>query len=70
MLFLGSTPVGGPIVGWVAEHAGARYSVALGAAAALGAGLWGLAVLGRTGEVAGGAEPGHEPAEPAEPAVV
>lgn len=70
MLFLGSTPVGGPIVGWVAEHAGARYSVALGAAAALGAGLWGLAVLGRTGEVAGGAEAGHEPAEPAEPAIV
>lgn len=70
MLFLGSTPVGGPIVGWVAERAGARYSVALGAAAALGAGLWGLAVLRRTEVVAGGAPAGAEPAEPAEPAVV
>jgi MFS family permease len=45
MLFLGSTPVGGPVVGWVADEFGARYSVALGAVAALGAGLWGLAVL-------------------------
>jgi len=42
MLFLGSTPVGGPIVGWVAEEFGARYAIGLGAAAALGAGLWGL----------------------------
>jgi MFS family permease len=42
MLFLGSTPVGGPIVGWVAEEFGARYAVGLGAVAALGAGLWGL----------------------------
>ena len=47
MLFLGSTPVGGPIVGWVADEFGARYSIALGALAALGAGLWGLAVLRR-----------------------
>jgi MFS family permease len=45
MLFLGSTPVGGPIVGWVAEEFGARWSIALGAAAALGAGLWGRVVM-------------------------
>jgi len=53
----------------VAEHVGARYSVALGAAAAFGAGLWGLAVLRRTAAVAGGAPAGSEPTEPAEPAV-
>jgi len=47
MLFLGSTPVGGPIVGWVADQFGARYSVGVGAAAALLAGLWGLAVVRR-----------------------
>ena len=47
MLFLGSTPVGGPIVGWVAEEFGARYSLALGAVAALLAGAWGLAVVRR-----------------------
>jgi MFS family permease len=43
MLFLGSTPIGGPIVGWVSQQFGARYGVGLGAAAALGAGAWGMA---------------------------
>lgn len=47
MLFLGSTPIGGPIVGWVAQEFGARWSVALGAAAGLAAGAWGLAVVRR-----------------------
>lgn len=42
MLFLGSTPIGGPIVGWVSDQFGARYAIALGALAALGAGAWGL----------------------------
>jgi MFS family permease len=42
MVFLGSTPIGGPIVGWVSEQLGARYGIGLGAAAAIGAGLWGL----------------------------
>ncbi len=47
MLFFGSKPIGGPIVGWVAEQWGARYSLALGAVAALGTGLWGLAAFRR-----------------------
>src|SRR5205085_11368566 len=42
MLFLGSTPVGGPIVGWVSEQFGARFAIGLGAVSALAAGLWGL----------------------------
>jgi MFS family permease len=42
MLFLGSTPIGGPIVGWVSQQFGARYAIALGAVAALGAGTWGM----------------------------
>ena len=50
MLFLGSTPVGGPIVGWVSEQFGARYAIVLGAVAALGAGLWGLAATRGVGE--------------------
>jgi len=50
MLFLGSTPIGGPIVGWVAEEFGARWSVALGAVACAAAGTWGLSVArGRAG---------------------
>jgi MFS family permease len=47
MVFLGSTPIGGPILGAVAEHLGARYAIGVGALAALGAGLWGLSVLRR-----------------------
>jgi MFS family permease len=37
--FLGSTPIGGPIIGWVAETAGPRAGLALGGAAALVASL-------------------------------
>ncbi|MBI2706637.1 MAG: MFS transporter [Actinobacteria bacterium] len=43
MVFLGSTPIGGPIVGWISQDFGARYGVGVGAVAALGAGAWGLA---------------------------
>ncbi|MEJ8280052.1 MFS transporter [Pseudonocardia spirodelae] len=35
--FLGSTPVGGPVAGWVSEHLGGRGGLALGAAACLAA---------------------------------
>ena len=42
VLFLGSTPIGAPIVGWVSQQFGARYGVGLGAVAALLAGVWGL----------------------------
>jgi MFS family permease len=42
MLFLGSTPIGGPIVGWIAQQFGARYAIGLGAVAAFGAGVWGM----------------------------
>ena len=52
MLFLGSTPIGAPIVGWVSQQFGARYGVALGAAAALGAGAWGLWKARRVRDVA------------------
>jgi len=30
LLFLGSTPIGGPIVGWIGERYGARWSLAIG----------------------------------------
>jgi MFS family permease len=70
MVFLGSTPIGGPIVGYIADHLGARYSIAVGAVAALGAGLVGLAYATRRGvaelEKAGHAPP-METAGPAEP---
>lgn len=44
MVFLGSKPIGGPFVGWVAEVLGPRWSVGVGSVAALlvagGAALW------------------------------
>ncbi len=45
MVFLGSTPIGGPIVGWICQQFGARYGLAVGALAALGAGLWGMTTV-------------------------
>jgi len=45
MVFLGTTPIGGPIVGWVAQQFGARVGLGLGGVATLigsAALLWGL----------------------------
>jgi MFS family permease len=44
--FLGSTPVGGPIVGFVGGTLGARYALGLGAAAAFAAAVYGWTNLG------------------------
>ncbi|MDQ6698322.1 MAG: MFS transporter [Actinomycetota bacterium] len=55
MVFLGSTPIGGPIVGWICQEFGARYGLAVGAAAGLGAGLWGMTVARRTRDAAAAA---------------
>jgi MFS family permease len=46
MVFLGSTPIGGPVVGAVAERFGARAAIVLGGAACLAAAGYG-AVAGR-----------------------
>jgi MFS family permease len=43
--FLGSTPIGGPIVGWVGQTAGPRWALALGGVAALAAAAIGAAAL-------------------------
>jgi predicted MFS family arabinose efflux permease len=45
VVFLGSTPIGAPVVGYVCQHFGARYGLAIGAVAALGAGAWGLSTV-------------------------
>jgi MFS family permease len=57
ILFLGSTPIGGPLAGWIAQVFGTRWSITLGAAAALASGLAGLAVLRRRENVAPSVEP-------------
>lgn len=43
--FLGSTPIGGPIVGWVSENTNPRWGLALGGIAALLAGIFGLIAI-------------------------
>jgi len=47
IVFLGSTPIGGPIVGVISERYGARYSLALGAVATILAGLFGALAVRR-----------------------
>lgn len=41
MVLIGSTPVGGPLLGWICDTYGARVGIALGAVAAIAAGIWG-----------------------------
>lgn len=52
IVFLGSTPIGGPIVGAVAERFGARWALTLGATATMAAGAYGLATIRRARTVA------------------
>jgi MFS family permease len=47
MVFLGSTPIGGPILGWVCEAYGARWGIVVGSVSCLAAGAWGLAMVRR-----------------------
>jgi MFS family permease len=45
MVFLGSTPIGGPIVGWISDTAGPRAGLALGALACFVAAAYGARTL-------------------------
>jgi len=47
LAWLGSTPVGGPIVGWLGQQAGARWPLVLGGAATLACGLLAYPALTR-----------------------
>jgi predicted MFS family arabinose efflux permease len=40
LFFLGSTPIGGPIVGWIGQEWSARWSLAIGGISCLVAALW------------------------------
>jgi MFS family permease len=48
IVFLGSTPIGGPIVGAISETFGARYAIALGALATLAASGFGYFTIRRS----------------------
>ena len=54
ILFLGSTPIGGPLSGWLAEQYGTRWSLALGAVAAAISGIVCLGALRRREPVVAG----------------
>jgi predicted MFS family arabinose efflux permease len=41
IVLMGSTPIGGPVLGWVCDRYGARVGVLIGALAGLGAAAWG-----------------------------
>ncbi len=78
MVFLGSTPIGAPMAGWVAEHLGARVGLGLGALVAMVTGVAGVAVLARRAPSDAVAEAGSAPGtlgpdaqlDPADPIVV
>jgi MFS family permease len=46
MVFLGATPIGSPVVGWIGEEFGARWAIGVGSISALlvatGAALWAI----------------------------
>ena len=47
IVLIGSTPIGGPILGWVCDTWGARSGLVIGGVAALGAAVWGRAAATR-----------------------
>jgi MFS family permease len=47
MCFLGGTPVGAPLIGWISEHLGAPWGLILGGAVVVVAGVVAAAVLAR-----------------------
>jgi len=60
-LLIGTTPIGGPILGWLADSAGARVPIVVGGIVCLGAAAFGLAarhrVLSPRWKPAAGGEP-------------
>jgi MFS family permease len=49
VVFLGGTPIGAPIAGFIGEHLGPRVGIAIGAITAIAAGSIGLRALARLG---------------------
>jgi len=47
----GGTPIGAPLVGWIATEFGARWSLGMGAVAAIAAGLLALVMMNRRNNV-------------------
>ena len=59
IVFLGSTPIGGPILGWVCQQYGARLGVVIGGLSAIIAGIYGMhAVRSNTASASSSADMG------------
>ncbi len=54
IVFLGSTPIGGPILGWVCDAWGARAGLVIGGVSCFVAVAWGLYALHRMETRSGG----------------
>ena len=61
MCFLGGTPLGAPLIGWIGEHLGAPWSLVVGGAVVVVAGLVTLLWLPRLGLGARAEEPAPAP---------
>ena len=61
MAFLGSSTIGGPIVGWFGEFIGPRWGLAAGGFAALAAAALGWLTIGRSQIRKGSSGPGWGP---------
>ena len=65
VVFLGSTPIGAPLVGWLAEVAGPRAGLVVGAVAALAAAAGARVAFARAGDADRAYAPATEPPLPA-----
>jgi MFS family permease len=63
IVFLGTTPIGAPIAGWIGQSANPRIALAAGGVIALVTGLVGLWILARRGVEGGVPHPAAVPAE-------
>jgi MFS family permease len=50
MVLIGSTPIGGPLLGWICDAYGARVGIVIGGVAAVAAGVWGYLIHRRVVE--------------------
>ena len=60
LVFLGSTPLGGPLLGWIAEEWGARFGLGVGGALSLAAAVAAMSTTWsgrRSAAAAGAADP-------------
>jgi MFS family permease len=51
MAFLGSTPIGGPIIGWIGEHWGVHWPLSIGGFAAVFAAIYGMMAFSKMNQV-------------------